>query len=206
MKTRMCIVRHGETDWNVAHRIQGQVDVALNAQGLRQAQIMAAELAMRLPALGAWPQTVFSSDLQRARHTAEAIAQVLGTTVTLHAALRERQYGAIEGLTVAEIAHQQPACHAPYLARDPLFAFVDGETLNAFAARVLAGLAALMDAHPGQTLLAVTHGGVLDVLYRAATGRSLSTPRDFSLPNCSTNWFFYRAGAWELEAWGAFPA
>jgi 2,3-bisphosphoglycerate-dependent phosphoglycerate mutase len=180
--------------------------VPLNAVGIAQAQTLATVLATRLPALGVSPPTVFSSDLQRARQTAEVIALALGGAVTTHVALRERHYGVIEGLTAAEMAHQQPACHAPYLARDPLFEFGDGESLNAFAARVLAGLAALLDAHPGQTLLAVTHGGVLDVLYRAAMGRSLSSPRDFTLPNCATNWFFYRAGVWELEAWGAFPA
>lgn len=195
VRTRLCLIRHGETGWNVEKRIQGHTDLPLNATGRAQALAMAYAAAHQRFA------AVYSSDLARARETAEALAYREGEPVRLLPALRERHYGCFQGLTADEAAARFPALHARYLARDPDCDFDTGETLAAFAARVAEGIAWLARHHPGQTVAAVCHSGVLDVVYRRATGRLLSAPRDFEIPNCALNWFYVDAQGWHLEVW-----
>lgn len=193
--TRLCVIRHGETDWNAEKRIQGHTDVPLNATGRRQALAMAYTAAhQRFDAL-------YSSDLARAVETAHALALREDQSVTPLPALRERHFGVFQGLTVNEAASLHPAAHACYLARDPHYDFVSGESLAAFAERVDTVLDRLARCHTGQTVAVVTHSGVLDVLYRRATGRALSAPRDFEIPNCALNWFTFDGHAWRLDAW-----
>jgi probable phosphoglycerate mutase len=203
--TRLCLVRHGQTDWNVERRIQGQTDVPLNATGVAQAEALASVLAQGYPR----PQVVYSSDLQRARATAERLAAALDLPVQTLPALRERHFGFFEGLTGAEAKARYPEAHARYSAREMDFDLQGGETLHRFAARVMTGLRPTLLQHASATVLAVSHGGVLDLLYRVATGRTLAAPRDFTIPNCAPNWFrFARAGEaerWILDGWGDFP-
>lgn len=194
--TRLCLVRHGETDWNAQRRIQGQIDIPLNAAGRRQAQATAAGVA------GAGFDAVYSSDLGRALETAAPIAAALGMALKRQPGLRERHYGRMQGLTSAEARERFPDLHAAYAARDPHHDLGGGEPLSEFARRVAASLQALVAAHPGGTLLAVSHGGVLDVAHRLATGRDLSTPRDFAMPNAGLNWIEYRGQRWHLVSWG----
>ena len=194
--TRLCIIRHGETDWNVEKRIQGHIDVPLNEVGRAQA------LAMAFNAAHQRFHAIYSSDLLRAVETAEALAQREGQAVRLLPQLRERHFGVFQGLAVAEAAARFPAAHARYAARDPDYDFETGESLTRFAARVAEGIAWLTRHHGGQTIAAVSHSGVLDVVYRRATGRPLSAPRDFRIPNCALNWFRFDSQGWHLEAWG----
>lgn len=201
--TRFCLVRHGETNWNVVKRIQGHLDVPLNAAGCAQAQATAAGLADHRFA------AIYSSDLTRAVQTAQAAAQKLGQAVQLEPGLRERHYGRLQGLTGAEIAERYPEDHARYLARDEHCAFGEGESLSALAQRIAVTLERLAVRHLGQSVLCVAHGGVLDVIYRRATGRPLSAPRDFVVPNCALNWLTIELGRgssaivadWRIEAW-----
>lgn len=195
MTTRICFIRHGETDWNVARRIQGQTDVPLNETGERQA------LAMAFNAAHHEFHAIYSSDLQRARTTAEKLAERRGLEVRLLPQLRERHFGSFEGITAAEGAQRYPAAHAKYLARDTAYDFESGESMTAFAARVAAAVDEMTRQHAGQAIAAVTHAGVLDILYRKATGRPLHTPRDFAIPNCALNWFRCDRNEWQLEAW-----
>ena len=130
--TRLCLVRHGETAWNAEHRVQGQLDVPLNAIG--QAQALAAARALARERFDA----VYSSDLQRARQTAEPAAKALGLDVVLQADLRERHYGVFERLTYAEVKTRFPEDYARFDARDPDFAFRTGESLKDFFARSVA--------------------------------------------------------------------
>lgn len=196
MTTRICFIRHGETDWNVARRIQGQTDVPLNETGERQA------LAMAHSAAHHEFHAIYSSDLQRARTTAEKLAERRGLEIRLLPQLRERHFGIFEGITAAEGAQRYPEAHSKYLARDVEYNFENGEGMTAFAARVAAAVDEMTRHHAGQVVAAVTHAGVLDILYRKATGRPLHTPRDFAIPNCALNWFrFDENGKWQLEAW-----
>jgi len=195
MTTRICIVRHGETDWNVERRIQGHTDVPLNATGRAQA------LAMAYNAGHHHFSVLYSSDLVRAMETAEALAEREGLEVRPMPQLRERHYGIFQGITAAEGAELQPGAYRYYIARDPNYDFETGESLLGFAARVREGIDWMVRHHAGDTICAVSHGGVLDVLYRQATGRPLEAPRDFVIPNCALNWFRFDAHGWHLEKW-----
>lgn len=195
MTTRICFIRHGETDWNVAKRIQGQTDVPLNDTGRAQA------LAMAFNAAHYAFSAVYSSDLERARDTARMIADRRGLEVHTLPLLRERHFGNFQGLTAEEGLQRYPAGHACYVARDTYHDFESGESLLRFAGRVEEAVAYLCKHHPGQTIAAVSHAGVLEIIYRKATGRPLHTPRDFVIPNCALNWFGFDEHGWHLEAW-----
>ena len=195
MSATICLIRHGETDWNSARRIQGQIDVPLNETGIRQAEAMAIHAARhRFSAL-------YSSDLARASDTAGRLAARLGLEVRVAPQLRERHFGILQGLTSAEAASRHPRAEACHAGRDPDCDFECGESLKAFAARVEAALGDLAESHPGQTLAVVSHAGVLDVAYRKATGRTLRAKRDFPIPNCALNWFRIDGADWHLESW-----
>lgn len=196
VSTRICIIRHGETEWNVEKRIQGHTDIPLNETGRAQA------LAMAFNAAHQRFHAIYSSDLTRAMETAAALAQREDHVVRPLPQLRERHYGIFQGLTAAEAAKQYPEAHACYVARDPDYDFVTGESLHRFAERVAEGIEWLVRHHPGQTIAAVSHSGVLDIVYRRATGRPLCAPRDFKIPNCALNWFHFDGQGWHLEAWG----
>lgn len=196
LTTRLCIVRHGETDWNAAHRMQGQIDIPLNAAGQAQAAATAAGLA------GQSFDAVYSSDLLRTWQTAQPIAAACRLEVTAAPGLRERHYGRMQGLTPAEAQRSCPEIHAAYASRNPYHDLEGGESLTAFAERVRATLADLIEAHEGETVLLVAHGGVLDIVYRMATGRDLAGPRDFPIPNAGLNWIKHDAAGWRLVAWG----
>jgi probable phosphoglycerate mutase len=194
--TRFCIVRHGETDWNAQRRIQGQIDIPLNAVGRAQAEAAAVSLA------GCRFDAVYSSDLARAWHTAAPVAEALGLPLVPAPGLRERHYGRMQGLTGTEAADMQPEVYAAYAARDLDHDLDGGESLGHFAERVRQTLLDLAESHPGDCLLLVAHGGVLDIVYRLVTGRDLAGPRDFPVPNAGLNWLEYADGAWRLVSWG----
>jgi len=193
--TRLCLVRHGETAWNAEGRVQGQLDVPLNATGLAQARAVAAALA------GESFSALYASDLLRVRQTAEPAAARLGLGVRVDAALRERHYGMFERLTYVEARERHPAEYARFRDKDPEFDFVTGESLKAFAARALDCVARLAARHAGESILVFTHGGVLEMVYRHATGRGLSTPRDFEIPNAALNRVEAAGEAWRVALW-----
>jgi probable phosphoglycerate mutase len=195
VSTRICIIRHGETDWNVEKRIQGHTDIPLNAVGRAQA------LAMAFNAAHQQFHAIYSSDLARAVETAQALAQREDEEVKRLPQLRERHFGIFQGITADEAAALYPEAYAHYVARDPDYEFETGESLRRFAERVADAIDWLVRHHSGQTIAAVCHSGVLDVIYRRATGRTLTTPRDFKIPNCGLNWFHIDGQGWHLEAW-----
>lgn len=194
--TRVLAIRHGETAWNRDARIQGMLDIGLNDHGLRQAQRLAASLAPdELHA-------VYSSDLVRARDTAQAVADACGLPVRLEPGLRERAFGIFEGLSFGEIEAAFPAQCQRWRQRDPAFAPEGGERLTDFFDRCVGAFERLAQAHPGQTIAVVCHGGVLDCLYRAATRLSLQAPRTWSVPNASVNRVLYSGEGFNLVGWG----
>lgn len=196
LATRFCLIRHGETDWNSERRVQGQIDIGLNAAGEAQARALAAGLARYSFA------AAYSSDLLRASDTAQIATAGLGLAVSPAPALRERHFGVLQGLTMDEAVLRYPAIHRQHQARSLDSDYRGGETLAGFARRVMAGLSEMAARHAGQTVLAFTHGGVLDIVYRAATGRALEAPRDFLLPNAAVNWLEHDDGLWRLISWG----
>lgn len=195
MPTRICLVRHGETDWNAERRLQGQIDIDLNAVGESQAR------AVRPGLLQHRFSAAYSSDLTRAWRTAHLATEGLGLAVSPAPTLRERHYGAYQGLTTEEAARDHPEMHRLHAARVPHYDYGHGESLSAFADRVMRGLTDLAARHRGETILAFTHGGVLDIVYRFAVGRDLESPRDFPVPNAALNWLEHKDGHWRLIAW-----
>ena len=194
-KTTLCLIRHGETDWNAERRIQGQVDIPLNPTGQSQAAAAGRGLA------GQSFAAVYSSDLARARQTAVAILAGRASEIHIAPALRERHYGILQSLTVREAESLQPLAYRRHVARDPHYDLDGGESLGDFARRVMDGLEALVRRHAGETVLAVTHGGVLDIAYRHATGRGLEGRRDFPVANAAFNWLERDADAWRVLSW-----
>lgn len=194
--TRLCLVRHGETAWNAELRLQGHLDVPLNRTGEAQAAATAACLATVHFA------AIYSSDLQRARQTATAITRNRAAAVEFHDRLRERNYGAFQGLTYAEAESRFPDAYRRFKQRDPHFTFPGGgESLSEFAGRVEGMLSDLAANHCGEQVLIVTHGGVLDIVHRLAAGKTLDAPRDFTIPNAALNWIEYDGTRWHLVSW-----
>lgn len=196
LETRVIVVRHGETEWNREKRMQGTTDTLLSDVGRAQALALGRRLASRdFSAL-------YSSDLSRAKDTATTIAEYTGRHVVTDPRLRERRFGIFEGLTAGEIAARYPEEHARFESRDPDYEVPGGESARAFTRRCLGCLAEIAERHRGVEVVVVTHGLVLDSLYRAAHGLGHGERRPVPLINASLNFFGYNGGAWRLELWG----
>jgi len=193
--TRIIAVRHGETAWNADSRMQGQIDIALNATGRWQAQRLARALAEE-PL-----DAIYASDLSRAFDTARAVAALTGHAVVADTGLRERAFGHFEGETYTGIETRWPEQGARWRARDVEFAPDGGESLREFHARSVDAAARLAAAHAGGTILLVAHGGVLDCLYRAATGIALDVIRTWQLGNASINRLLFSGQGFSLVGW-----
>ncbi len=195
--TRLLAIRHGETAWNVDTRIQGHLDIPLNETGLQQARWLAQALAERDAV-----QAIYASDLARAQVTAQTIAQAMGLTVSLHPGLRERAFGDFQGRTFAEIEAELPQEALHWRQRSPEWTPPGaGESLLALRERVLATVEALASRHVGEQIVLVAHGGVMDVLYRAATRLDLQAPRTWSLPNTAVNRLLWTPEGLSLVGW-----
>lgn len=194
-RTRILAIRHGETAWNRETRIQGHLDIPLNEVGQAQARRVAAALQ------GEPIDVIYSSDLCRARQTAEAIATSTGAPLRIERDLRERAFGVFEGLTWNEIAERWPDHSERWRRRDLDFAAEGGENLVRFSARCVPAVERLAQAHPGQTLVIVTHGGVLDCLYRAGTRLPLEAARSWVLGNATINRLLYSPEGLSLVGW-----
>lgn len=175
--TELILIRHGETDWNRELRFQGQIDVPLNDIGFEQARRVAERLA------GESVQQLVSSDLLRTRQTAELPSVRLGLDLVHDAGLREQAFGVVDGMRVGDIQQQFPQEWTRFSEFDADYAFDGGESTRSFHTRVMAALQRLAASREGQRLVVVTHGGVLDMVYRSAMGMSLSGPRQSMIPN-----------------------
>lgn len=196
--TRILAIRHGETAWNVDTRLQGHLDIPLNEVGLRQARHLAQALVQR-DAIDA----IYASDLSRAHTTASAIAQAMGRAVTAHAGLRERHFGVFQGRTFAEIETELPDHAWQWRKRVPEWTPPGGgESLVALRERILKTVDELAARHTGQQIVLVVHGGVLDILYRAATRLELQAPRTWALTNTAVNRLLWTPQGLSLVGWG----
>lgn len=193
--TEFTVIRHGETEWNRQQRFQGQIDVPLNPTGREQAKRLATALrAERFDLL-------LSSDLQRARDTAAPLVQHQGTPVQARSEWREQAFGVLEGLSVEEIKARHPELWSQWLRHDADYCLPQGESVRQFHARVVEALRTLARVHEGRRLLIVTHGGVLDMLWRTVHGHALHGPRDCAIPNTGINRLRWRAGTLDILRW-----
>jgi probable phosphoglycerate mutase len=193
--TRLFLLRHGQTAWNAEARIQGQMDIPLDATGLWQAE----RLALALQGEGI--QAIVSSDLQRAGQTAAPLARATGLAVQRDAALRERGFGHFEGSTYAEIEARWPEDTLRWRLREPDFGPGGGEALQAFHDRSVQAVQAVAERHAGQTVAVVAHGGVLDCLYRAACHIDLRAPRTWQVANATINRLLWTPEGFSLVGW-----
>lgn len=198
--TRIIAIRHGETAWNVDTRLQGHLDIALNARGQWQAQRVG--LALADEDIGA----VYSSDLSRAFQTAQAIARhgkdPVALAVRPHRGLRERGFGIFEGQTYAQIGLDWPEESRRWRQRDPHFAPQGGETLVQLRERIRHTVNSLAEQHQGEQIVLVAHGGVMDALYRLATRQEIEAPRTWELGNAAINRLLWTPDGLTLVGWG----
>jgi 2,3-bisphosphoglycerate-dependent phosphoglycerate mutase len=194
--TEIILVRHGETEWNRERRMQGHTNTPLSDIGRAQA----AALGLRMK--NARIDVLYSSDLSRAWDTAAAVSAHTGHDVRKEPLLRERTFGIFEGLTYDEMAMRYPEAHALFLSRDPEYAMPGGESAREFYDRSLGCLTEIACRHDGDTVMVVTHGLVLDTLYRAATGMPIQLRREAPLLNASLNTFRHEAQTWTMISWG----
>ncbi|MDP3760895.1 MAG: histidine phosphatase family protein [Ramlibacter sp.] len=194
--TRIIAVRHGETAWNVDARIQGQLDIGLNDTGRWQARRVGEALATEEIT------AVYSSDLGRAHQTAQSISEVKGIPVIADEGLRERSFGIFEGKTFDEIHETWPDHAHNWRKRIPEWQPPDGgESLLELRARVTRTMQELAARHPGEQIVIVAHGGVLDTLYRIATGQEVNSPRTWELPNGAINRLLWTPEGFTLVGW-----
>lgn len=187
--TFISLVRHGETDWNRARRIQGSSDIPLNGTGRAQAETTGRALA------GGRFDAIYASPLSRALETAQIIAAHVGLDepATLPA-VAERNYGDAEGLTGEQI-----------LARWPEGTVVPGrESRDEVVARALPALRELGEQHPGENVIVVSHGGVISSLVRHVTDHALPAPGEL-IPNGSVHRFVYDDGELTLDRFNLGP-
>jgi probable phosphoglycerate mutase len=193
--TRFIVIRHGETEWNVGARIQGQGDSALTAAGIEQARALARRLATEKFDI------LVTSDLGRALDTARHVARACGHEMRLDARFRERNFGAGEGMTYEEIDRAYPDAFSRVREVDPDYVIPGGESRRQLHERVLRGFSALAAEHRGKTIVVVTHGGVLATFYRHVNGLELRMPHRIPITNASYNVLAFDGERWSIETW-----
>jgi probable phosphoglycerate mutase len=144
---------------------------------------------------------IYTSDLQRARAPAPAVAGATSAPLTPERDLRERSFGALEGRTFAEVEIDLPELALRWRKRDPHFAPEGGESLTLLRERIAHTVHRLAARHPGEQVVLVAHGGVLDMLYRLATGQEIQAPRTWQLANAAINRLLWTPQGLSLVGW-----
>lgn len=172
-QTLIYLVRHGQTTWNIERRFQGQLDVPLSEEGMRQAEAVAAWLGNQPIPFGA----IYTSDLLRAKQTAEAIGKRLGLEPEPVRDLREIHVGDWQGMLSTEIESRYPGQLERWRNESHLFRIPGGETVQEVQARMLAWYAEAIRARRGQAIVVVSHGMSLKGLLAALSGWELGDER-----------------------------
>lgn len=194
--TELVLIRHGETDMNRELRFQGHVDVSLNAIGHEQARRLAGRMA------GEPADAVYASDLLRAQQTAGPIGAQLALSPVAETGLREQNFGRVDGMRVDDIKAQHPECWEGWLRFEQDYCMPEGESTRRFHARVMEAVQRIVALHPDRKLVLVTHGGVLDMIYRTARSLGLDGPRQSEIPNAGFNRIRVRGdGAIDILEW-----
>ncbi len=198
--TKLLIIRHGETRWNAQGRVQGHGDSPLTETGREQARL----LGQRLQHVAF--DKLICSDLGRTMETASFITACTGHGTQKDHRLRERHYGVLEGLTVAEVENQYPKAYGKLMAGDPDFVIPEGESHRQLYQRNIAFFKEYITTNPGTTAALVVHGGVMDSIFRFVANLPLDQPMCFVTPNTSlsiiSHGFYYGTMRWVIETWG----
>ena len=196
--TKLCLIRHGETAWNAERRLQGHTDIPLNAKGILQAR----QMAQALKDIELKFDVLYTSDLKRAADTANAVVELFGIEAQVDSTLRERHFGGLQGLSISEAPLKRNDIWRAHIARDLEHDLDGGESIQQFALRVQNALDKMQVRHTGKTILIVSHGGTLEMMYRIASQQPLDAERVASVPNASLNWLTHTEGdGWAVERW-----
>jgi len=195
-RTQVIIVRHGQTQWNIKGVRQGHLDSGLTEKGIAQAKALGARLARESFT------ALYSSDLGRALQTAEMIATLTRHSIITDARLRERHLGVFQGLSGDEIKEKFPEEYRLHRSLGPHYVIPGGESAAQQVERNVAYLNELGENHIGETIVVVTHGGVVSGLFRHTLSIPFDAPRRFEFVNASLNLFTYEDGHWMLRTWG----
>ncbi len=194
MRTYLTIVRHGETEWNKIGRQQGHMNSNLTENGIKQAEAIKNFIKNEY-------DLIISSDLGRAKQTAEIIAGKYNTKLILDDGLRERHLGIIQGMTMEEFKAKYPKEHKKFCSTNSNYVIPGGESAKQRFERAINIFNKIVSNYNGINLLIVTHGGILESIFRHTLNIPIKQDRTFSLINGSINKFSYENG-WRLESWG----
>jgi probable phosphoglycerate mutase len=195
-RTQLIIVRHGQTEWNIKGIRQGHLDSPLTGRGLAQAKALGQRLAREKFSV------LYSSDLGRAVETAKEIVSVTGHQIVTDARLRERHLGIFQGLNADEINERYPEERRLMRTSGPGYVIPGGESMIQQVERNVAFLDSLAVRHAGETIVVVTHGGVVSGFFRHTLAIPLDAPRRFEFVNAGLNVFAHEDGNWLLLTWG----
>ncbi|HEX6548925.1 MAG TPA: histidine phosphatase family protein [Candidatus Dormibacteraeota bacterium] len=177
--SRLLLIRHGQSTWNDERRIQGQLDPPLSDLGREQARRLAERLA------GGQYEALYTSDLARARATAEAVGAAVGLEPIPTPELREVALGEWEGLTREQLVAGYPEAWARWQSEPSWDLPPGGEGADLFEARVARAVEEIFARHPQQEVLVVAHGGVIQVALGRLLGRASHGLFPFVIDNCS---------------------
>jgi len=195
-RTQVILVRHGETEWNIARIRQGHLDSRLTEKGIAQAKALAQRLAREKF------MALYSSDLGRAVQTAMAIAELTGHEIVTDPRLRERHLGIFQGLDGEEIIAKYPEERRQFRTMGPDYVIPSGESMRQQVKRNVAYLDELAAKHRGEQIVVVTHGGVVSGFFRHTLEIPLEAPRRFEFVNAGLNVFAREEETWLLLTWG----
>ena len=191
--TRLFLVRHGQSEWKAAGRIQAQIDIQLDETGCRQAELIADRLAAEPVA------AVYSSPLLRAKSTAEAIADRFHLPVQLDLRLMEYDFGVISGSTWHEVVENHPEFASRWLEDPWAVPVADSEGRVNFAARVMSAMQDILAQHPAEQVVVVAHGGTFGVYLTAMLGMDLNRRHPFHFGNTSLSLVEVRDDAFHIH-------
>jgi len=194
--TQVIFIRHGETLWNIEGRVMGQLDSPLSARGVKQAEA----IAERLSSISF--SHLYSSDLGRAVQTAEIISKRCNKEIVLDESLRERNMGVFQGHTRKEKKAKYPDIWRQCKAVGADFIIPGGESQNQRLARSIEVMDRLADAHPGETIVIVSHDGILRGFFSHILGLDTASETRIMRSNATYNCFLKLNGDWRLKVWG----
>jgi 2,3-bisphosphoglycerate-dependent phosphoglycerate mutase len=194
--TELIVVRHGQTIWNVDQRMQGHMDVPLSEAGIRQAHAVAARLAAE------HVDKIYSSDLQRARQTAEIIRGNRLLELVTDERLREIHMGSFQGLTLGEAQARHGDAWERFFIHDAEFALPGGQSRNQKQVEIAAFMQQVVGEDQGKQIVVVTHGGILISMLRHVLKIPASHYFRVRIDNAGIQRFYYEKETWILVSWG----
>ena len=195
-EAEIILIRHGETRWNIEGRWQGHADSPLTETGVKQAEAIAQRLsAMSFSAL-------YSSDLGRAMLTASIISEATGHEIISDQRLRERNVGVLQGMTLQEMMTQYPEEWEQYQSQKAEYVIPEGESAAQRAEINIEFLTGLAQKHVGERAVVITHGGVLNNMFKYVLKIPPEGNRRYKIYNAAINSFAFNDNGWILRTWG----